>query len=486
MNWDWGLLWGVLYAAIILSTITLILLENRNPLKALSWVIVLLLIPGAGLVFYFIFGKDTRRIRLVSRQFYSRIMEEATPKAPFSQATESLRQEKTKYDRLITMIQKQTGNTVLPAQDIEIFTDGKSKLDRLIEDIKNAQHHIHVEYYIYRNDATGQRLTEALIEKAQEGVTVRLLYDFVGSALHQRRFFKHMSDSGIHVYPYLPVAFPLFTSKENYRNHRKIIIIDSNIGYVGGMNISDNYTIGTKIGLWRDTHFRMTGIAVNGLQAAFITDWYVASKVILPSSLFYGRQTLPQSTTTLITTPIIPVQTFTSGPTGRFRTLQQVLCHAIYGARQSIKMQTPYFLPTDSLNRAIIGAALSGVHVEMLVPFESDLEATKYASRSYYDELLRAGVHIYFYKKGFLHSKLITIDNELSIIGSANLDFRSMEHNFEVTTVVYDNGFTERLEKEMDNDIAQYGELLRREDWRKRPLHKKYWESLLRLFAPLL
>lgn len=483
---DWSYVWGTLYGIIILSTITLILLENRNPLKALSWVIVLILIPVFGLIFYFIFGKDTRRIRLVSRQFYKRIMEEATPKAPFSQASEALQKGEKKYDRLMTMIQKQTENTVLPAQSIEIFTDGASKFDRLIEDISQAKHHIHIEYYIFRNDSTGRRVADALIQKAKEGVTVRMLYDFVGSALHQTRFFRQLSQSGIILYPFLPVVFPLFTSKENYRNHRKIIVIDGHIGYIGGMNVSDNYTLGTRIGLWRDTHFRITGVAVNGLQAAFITDWYVASKIVLPSSLFYGKQALPDASPAAIGQHPIPVQTFTSGPTGRFRTLQQALCHVMYGAKRSIRIQTPYFLPTDSLNKAIIGAALSGIYVEMLVPFDNDSKATKYASRSYYDELLRAGVHIYFYKKGFLHSKLVTIDDELSIIGSANMDFRSMEHNFEISTIIYDKAFTQQLCQMMDNDIRFNGELLRREQWKKRSLPKKFIESLLRLFAPLL
>lgn len=486
MDVAWGEIWVLLYAGIILSTIGLILLENRNPLKALSWVIVLLLVPLAGLIFYFIFGKDTRRVRLISRQSYKRIMEEATPKVPFSQASSYLTEQETKYDRLMALIERQTDNTVLLAQEIEIFTNGKSKFERLLEDIKRAKHHIHMEYYIFRNDSTGQRVADALTLKAKEGVTVRLLYDYVGSAWGQRQFFRRMSDAGVLLYPFLPVVFPLFTSKENYRNHRKVVVIDGSIGYVGGMNISNNYTIGNALGLWRDTHFRMVGVAVNGLQAAFITDWYVASKVILPSSMYYGRQVLPEATTSSAMTPDISVQTFTSGPTGQFRTLQQALCHAIYGAKKSIKIQTPYFLPTDSLNRAIIGAALSGVQVDMLVPYESDSVWTKYASRSYYEELMKAGVNIYVYKGGFLHSKLITVDSDLAILGSANLDFRSMEHNFEISSIVYDEAFTRRLEAMMTNDLTSNGILLNRSEWKRRPLLQKFRESILRLFAPLL
>lgn len=481
----WGQIWAVLYALIVLSTIVLILLENRNPLKALSWVIVLLLLPVAGMFFYLIFGKDTRRVRLISRKSYKRIMEDSTPRVPFSQASFYLTNQEHKYDRLMALIERQTRNKVLPAQEIEIFTNGRSKVDRLIDDIDRARHHIHIEYYIFRDDDTGRAVADALIRKAQAGVTVRLLYDYLGSAWNRRRFFRRMTDGGVIVYPYLPVAFPLLTSQENYRNHRKIVVIDGCIGYVGGMNISDNYTVGNKLGTWRDTHFRITGVAVNGLQAAFITDWYVASKVMLPRSLFYGHSVIPTPSESGAASHIA-MQTFTSGPTGHFRTLQQALCHVIYGAKKSVRIQTPYFLPTDSLNRAIIGAALSGVHVEILLPRESDSVWTKYASRSYFDELLHAGVHISLYEGGFLHSKLITIDSELAILGSANLDFRSMEHNFEISTIVYDPAFTRRLEVDMERDITQSSTQLSSSDWKKRPLHLKFMESLLRLFAPLL
>lgn len=479
----WSEFWVVFYGLIILSTISMILLENRNPLKALSWVIVLLLIPIGGLIFYFIFGKDTRRVRLISRNAYARIMEEATPKTPLPQTSNKLSKDRQQYDRLIALIQHQTDNPVLPAEEIEIYTDGMTMVENLLRDIERAEHHIHLEYYRFKDDTTGHRVADTLIRKAQEGITVRLIYDYVGSAWNKKSFFRKMKKAGVAVFPYLPVAFPLFTSKENYRNHRKIVVIDGHIGYVGGMNISNNYTLGTDLGKWRDTHFRVTGLAVNGLQAAFITDWYVASKIILSPALFYGKDIISKPD---VNSDTIPVQTFTSGPTGQFRTLQQALCHVIYGARKSIKIHTPYFLPTESLNKAIIGAALSGINVEMLVPEESDSIWTKYASRSYYDELLRAGVHIYLYSGGFLHSKLITIDSEIAIIGSANLDFRSMEHNFEISTVVYDNGFTERLEAEMQNDLLQKGKKLKRREWKHRKLYQKMIESTLRLFSPLL
>lgn len=492
---DWNTIWLIFYAVIILSTVVVILLENRNPLKALSWIIILLLLPVVGLIAYFFVGRDTRQRRIISKKTYERINQPAIQPAPIERVSQlpSLGH----HELLFDLIKHQTGAGLMNASELAIFTDGISKLESLLEDIKRAKEYIHLEYFKILDDQSGVMLAEALIEKAKEGITIRLLYDHVGSFNTANRFWKELRKYGIEAEPILPVAFPELTSKVNYRNHRKVVVIDGLVAYVGGMNIADHYTYGNELGQWRDTHFRVTGKAVNGLQAAFMTDWYVATRKILPRSMFFSEKYHEHGEGGLLHNQSIAylnalkyqgvfMQTFTSGPTGRFRTLLQALCRSIYEARKVIKIQTPYFLPNESLNKAIIGAALSGVKIELLVPWVSDTFAVKYASQSYYEELMAAGVKIYRYDGGFLHSKLITIDGEISFIGSANLDFRSLEHNFEITSVVYDREFTMGLERIMDIDIKERGKLITPKRWKKRPFWNKLLESVLRLFAPLL
>ncbi|MDO5035872.1 MAG: cardiolipin synthase [Porphyromonas sp.] len=489
MNWHTILLY--IYIFIIVSTILTVLLENRNPLKALSWVTILVLLPGVGFVLYLMVGKDTRRHRIISKRSYERIMQSATPEAPIgvvSEPNDLIRE----HQRLKEMILQQTSNSVMEADNLELFTAGKEKLEALIADIKSAKHHIHIQYYIIRDDKTGTQLQEALIEKAQEGIEVRVLYDHVGSFNTSKAYFREMRAAGIEVYPILEVVFPALTSKINYRNHRKIVVIDGSIGYVGGMNIADHYTYGNKLGKWRDTHARITGRAVNALQAAFMTDWYVASRKVLPKSFFYNSIIGGGSTLSYDSSRVrscidhnVMMQTFTSGPTGSFRILQQVLCRAIYEAKRSVRIQTPYFLPPESLYKAIAGAALAGVKVELMLPRSSDILGVNAAARSYFDNMLKAGVHIYLYQEGFLHAKVVTIDEKLSIIGSANMDFRSMEHNFEITSLLYDRECTSMLNRCFEQDLNNSTELYY-EDWKQRPLIKRLWESALRLFAPLM
>ncbi|MDN4753393.1 cardiolipin synthase [Porphyromonadaceae bacterium W3.11] len=495
---SWTTIWLIFYVLIIISTVIVILLENRNPLKALSWIIIILLLPLFGLIVYFFVGKDTRQLRIISKKTYERINKPAVQKAPIVSVTEL--PFLGHHNLLFDLIHQQTGSSVMQASEIAVFTDGLSKFESFLADIKRAKKFIHLQYFKIFDDRTGVMLAESLIEKAKEGVAIRVIYDHVGSFNTANRFWKELRRHGIEAEPILTVAFPELTSKVNYRNHRKVAVIDGHVGYIGGMNVADHYTFGNYLGQWRDTHFRVTGMAVNGLQAAFMTDWYVATRKILPKTMYIGLESLDQLNR--LEDEIIPnsseayqrapkcrgafMQTFSSGPTGHFRTLLQALCRSIYEARKSIKIHTPYFLPNESLNKAIIGAALSGVKVEILIPWVSDSFTVKYAAQSYYAELIEAGVDVYRYDGGFLHSKLITIDDEISFIGSANLDFRSLEHNFEITSVVYDKAFTVMLGEIMQRDFDENGTLLNAEEWSKRPVWNRLLESTLRLFSPLL
>ena len=284
-------------------------------------------------------------------------------------------------------------------------------------------------------------------------------------------------DAGIEVNAFLKVAFPVFTSKVNYRNHRKIVVIDGKVGFMGGMNIADRYTKGTSWGIWRDTHFKIIGKGVHGLQAAFLIDWYVVSKKLLNDKIYYPQ--LPVYSDDNI------MQICTSGPVGQWRTLLQAAIFTVVNAKKYVFIQTPYFLPTEGLNQALQIAALGGVDVRLMLPKRSDTRTANMATHSFIDEMVKAGVQVYFYKPGFLHSKLMVTDDELTCIGSANMDFRSFEHNFEINAFVYQPSFAQQMKKVFLHDMHSCERLVPSR-WLKRPIKQRIAESFMRLFSPLL
>jgi cardiolipin synthase len=457
----------------VLGLVVVIITENRNPLKTIPWVIVLILLPGVGLVFYFFFGQDNRKGRIISRRTYKRIM-----KGPHEgrKSSHDLCSTPEHYAPLIALLEHGNQSSLLYGSDISIYTNGAEKFDDLIDDLESATHHIHFQYYIFLDDEIGRRVREVLMAKAREGVEVRVLYDDVGCWDVKERFFKEMKQAGVEVYAFLKVAFPIFTSKVNYRNHRKIVVVDGKVGYMGGMNVADRYIKGTSWGSWRDTHFRFTGKGVHGLQSAFLIDWYVVSKQLLKGEVYYPP------------TPAFGdnvMQILTSGPVGQWRTLLQAVIFTVVNAKRYIYIQTPYFLPTEGLNQALQTAALGGVDVRLMLPKRSDTKAANMASHSFMDDMVKAGAKVYFYEPGFLHSKLILSDDALTCIGSANMDFRSFEHNFEITAFVYQSEFALRMKKIFMHDL-QSCERLVPSRWLRRPLRQRLAESFMRLFSPLL
>lgn len=460
-----------IYSVTILGIILVIITDNRNPLKTLPWIIVLVLAPGVGLVFYFFFGQNLSKQRIISRRMRKRItmqLEEGDHKecAEIPPA----------YTPLARLLFTTTHAVPLYGSRITPYTDGAAKMEALLAEIARARHHIHIQYYILSDDATGCRLRDALIVKAREGIEVRILYDDVGSRSVKKAFFEQMRREGIAVYAFLHVKFPLFTSKVNYRNHRKIVVIDGLVGFIGGMNIADRYVQGTGWGTWRDTHFRIEGCGAAGLQASFLSDWSAKTKQHLSGTAYYP----PAKLYTDDILQIVP-----SGPLGKWRALLQADSYAISNARQRIWIQTPYYLPSDVLNTALQVAALAGIDVRLMLPARSDSRVVDLASHSYLDDMLKAGVKILFYMPGFLHSKLLIVDDALTVIGSANMDFRSFEHNFEVNAFVYDSAFSNRMAAIFDADAAHCRAVTPGE-WFNRPRRRKFEESVMRLFSPLL
>lgn len=472
IQWIVGTIFIILYSVTILGLVLVIITENRNPLKTIPWVIVLLLMPGIGLLFYFFFGQDNRKQRIISRRTYKRIMKRPQEgKLPQDRCTVP-----SAYKPLATLLSNSNQSSLLYGSDITVYTNGVDKFNDLLTEIRLARHHIHLQYYIFCDDEIGNQVKEALIAKAQSGVEVRVLYDDVGCWNVKDMFFKEMKNAGIEIYAFLKVAFPVFTSKVNYRNHRKIVVIDGKVGFMGGMNIADRYTKGTSWGNWRDSHFKIVGKGVHGLQSAFLIDWYVVSRKLLNNKRYYPPVEIHSDSI---------MQIATSGPVGQWRTLLQAAIFIIANAKRYIFIQTPYFLPTEGLNQALQTAALGGVDVRLMLPKRSDTRSANMATHSFIDEMIKAGVKVYFYKPGFLHSKLVVTDDALTCFGSANMDFRSFEHNFEINAFVYQAEFAQQMKRIFLHDMHSCERLIPSR-WLKRPRKQRIAESFMRLFSPLL
>ena len=461
----------VIYTLTILSVIVVIITDNRNPLKTVPWILVLVLAPVVGLVFYFFFGQNLSKQRIISRRTRKRITTqlEESDRCPQAELPE-------KHRPLIRMLVNTNHSVPLYGSRLTPYTNGEAKMTALLEEIAKAQHYIHLQYYIICDDETGGRLKDALIRKAREGVEVRILYDDMGSRGVKKTFFEEMREAGIEVYAFLHVKFPLLTSKFNYRNHRKIVVIDGRVGFIGGMNIADRYVKGTGWGTWRDTHFKVEGSGVAGMQVSFLSDWSATTKQNITGEKYFPKaEYFTQEF----------MQIVAGGPFGKWRVLLQADSYAISRAHHRIWIQTPYYLPSDVLNSALQEAALAGVDVRLMLPKRSDVVSVNLASHSFLDDMMKSGAKIYFYEPGFLHSKLLIIDGDLTVIGSANMDFRSFEHNFEVNAYVYDREFTKQMSLIYEADMRNC-QAVTPNEWFSRPLKQRVAESFMRLFAPLM
>ena len=472
----WGIVavlaFRLVYLAVILFTIVIVLLDNRNPVKTMAWILVLVFLPVVGLAFYFFFGRNTRKERLISKKGFSRLSKR--PMAEY-QAQEALG-DFTGRNQLIPFFHRVSNALPFEGNDVQVFTDGYSMYQELFRRIAKAKHHIHLEFYIFENDAVGRLLRDLLIDKAREGVSVRLLYDDVGCWDVNPMFYDEMLCEGIEVRSFLKVRFPQFTSKVNYRNHRKLAIIDGKVGFIGGMNIALRYLKGVPWGVWRDTHICLKGKAVYGIQTAFLTDWFAVDRTLLTSAQYFPKM---NSVGTSV------AQIVTSDPVGEWHDIMLGLVKAISCVQRYIYVETPYFLPTEQVMAAFQTAALSGVDVRLMIPKKADAFITHKGTMSYLDELMKAGVKVYFYRAGFLHSKLWVADDEWASVGSTNLDFRSFEHNFEANAFFYDEKTVCTLKEIFLEDMKKCMTLSQK-IWDKRSFKNKIVESVVRLLAPLL
>lgn len=475
VNWYWvyrGLM--IIYAITVIGIIAVVVSENRNPVKSLAWVTVLMLFPVMGIILYLFFGRSIKNTRMISRR-NRRKLKRLTPLANIDVSALPVSDESRQQ---IELARNLSDAHFYPIDNITIFTEGRSKFDSLLADIANARSFINLQYYIIEDDEIGTKVKDALIERANAGVTVRVIYDPVGSFRVKKSFFREMRDAGIQVFPFFRVSFPQFATRINWRNHRKLVVIDGKTGYIGGMNIADRYVSGCKRHLpWRDTHVRITGPAVYALHYSFAVDWNFMGQpliedVAIPS---YPRTLSPKS----------GLQVLTSGPTSQWSNISFMLFKAIANAKKRIFIQTPYFLPTESLLKALQTAALAHVDVRIMIPRKNDSRLLRNASFSYITECLRSGIKIYLYEPSMLHSKTMVVDNEFTTIGSTNFDFRSFEHNFEGNLFIYSADVNKEMTEIFFSD-QQHCTRITPSAWKKRPFTQKVAESVVRLLSPIL
>lgn len=462
-----------------LVIIIVILSENRNPVKSLAWVTVLLLVPVIGLPLYIFFGRNIKNKRMISRRNRRRLRRRE------KRVDFDLR--KTDFsDRSVQQIilaRTLSGGQFYPDNKVEVYNDGAAKFRALEDDLRRARHSIYIQYYIFEDDELGRRIADILIERVRAGVRVKLLYDHVGSFHVKTRFFKRLREEGVEAAPFLKVNVPQLASHINWRNHRKICVIDDAVGYIGGMNVADRYIDGGKnFDMWRDMHMRIVGPAVEALKYSFAVDWSFMGGGLIDDSDPESRPEIPCGDEAVAG---VGAQLVTSGPMSQWANIGLLFHKAICNAQRRVYIQTPYFLPTEALLKSLQAAALSHVDVRIMMPVRSDSVMLTHASKSYVSECLQAGIKFYLYKPGMLHSKVIIVDDELVSIGSSNFDFRSFECNFESNIFLYSREVTSRV---LDLFRADQKDCIRidLDEWRRRPLSHKTAESVFRLLSPVL
>lgn len=465
----------VIYLAITIGGIVAVLMDNKQPEKTMAWILVLCFMPIVGIIFYLFFGQNTRKEKVISERSMDLLMKRSM--------LEFAEQENLHIPRRNRPLMKlfTNQNWALPFKDneVSIFTDGYEFVSTLLYNIGQAQAHIHLDTYIIEDDPLGNLVADALIDKARQGVEVRLLYDDVGCWRVKDRFFNRMKVAGIQVYAFMPVRFPAFTGKVNYRNHRKLCVIDGKVGFIGGMNIALRYVKGTARQTWRDTHLCIRGGAVYAIQRAFLVDWYFVSRTLVTDRRYYPPvdKTIDNNCLT---------QIVTSSPVSPWPDIMQGYVRVLLQAHRYVYMESPYFLPTEPVLFAMRTAALAGVDVRLIVPRHGDAKLVEWASRSYLMEVIEAGVKVYLYEPGFNHSKILVSDDNLSSCGSTNIDFRSFENNFEANAFFFNEGMALRLKKVFLTDQAQSTLVDDVSYFIKRPFLQRLLESLVRLLSPLL
>ena len=473
----------VLYALEIMIAFAVVFLERKNPPATLAWLMVLFLFPVGGIVLYFLFSQNIARKRIYRlTQNERRHLEEPLQKqieevvhGNFGYANK----EEAKWKDLILLNQNYAMSFLTQDNRISIMTDGNHMFESLLADIAEAKFSINIEYFIVKKDVTGRKLFDALIEKAREGIEVRLLLDALGSRFNKKHYkVQEFLDAGGRFALFFPPKISFVNFRFNYRNHRKIVVIDDKTGYIGGFNIGDEY-LGKKqrFGNWRDTHIRVQGDCINDLNATFCMDWRLSSKEDILIEKIYGKPSNDAGHTS--------IQIVNSGPNSVREEVRHAYLKMITSAKKNIYIQSPYFIPDNSIFDSLVNAAHSGVDVRIMIPCMPDHIFVYWATYYYCGLLLKSGVKVYVYDNGFLHAKTIAVDGEVCSVGSANFDIRSFRLNFESNAIIFDPNETYQMESIFESDMAESHELTR-QLYSQRSLFIKFKEGIAKLLSDIL
>ena len=483
LAWDYIYFIGMAIAYVfVIILVVKTLLQNRNPITTLSWIMVLTLLPFMGLALYFLFGQRIRRRWIFKRMRHKEIKQMNTLSENQLRQLENMDwsddQYLLEYQKLVSMLLKNNSSFLSSNNHMDVYHSGAAVYNAIYEDLQSATKFIHMQYYLMEDGVVAKNISDILIERSHSGVQVSLVLDGIGSRKLSEDFIKNLQANGVEVLLFRPVRFPNLTNKINNRNHRKILVIDGRIGYTGGINIADKYLAKYgEPGFWRDTHLRIHGDSVKMLEAIFLVDRYYLTQQFFKNLKNYF--------------PVLEnkfgshIQIASSSPESGTANILHAFFTAINTAKKSIRIASPYFIPDESLLMALKTAAMGGVKVVVILPGVMGSHFVQYSARSYVQQLLSNGIHVYFYNKGFIHAKVLIIDHLLSIVGTSNFDYRSFYQNFEISAVVYDEIFARSLIAQFEKDRSD-SEKISLSKWRKRPMKNKLLESLARLYAPLI
>ncbi len=483
----WAKVWDLMMQNILflnlLFGIAIVFFERKSPKSVWAWLLLLYFIPVVGFIFYLFLGTDMKKRKMFRIKEVEDHINEAIRQQEHqlkSLKIEELDTNISNYTDLVMYNLKTSGAMVTGDNDVEILTDGNEKFDRLIEDIRNARHFIHIQYYIIKNDVLFERIRKELVKKIGEGVEVRILFDSMGCRTVPHGYWKQLNEEGIKTAEFFPAFFKRLQLRINYRNHRKIVVIDNKIGYVGGFNIGKEYIgLDDKFGYWRDTHLRIQGSGIISLHLRFLLDWNYAAKENLFGERKYFAVLSPGERDNCL------MQIISSGPDTARQQIRDNYLRLINKAKESIYIQTPYFVPDESVMDALMIAIHSGVAVNVMIPCKPDHMFVYWATYSYIGDLVMAGANCYTYDNGFLHTKCIVVDGKVFCCGTANMDIRSFALNFEVNAIIYNEAKAKQMEESFINDL-QVCTRITRNMYAGRKLIIRLKEQICRLMSPVL
>lgn len=460
-----------LYILLALFLVIGLLINGVRPARTLAWLLAIFTIPVGGILLYLMLGRNRRKKKL------ARLRKNSIQLPSYSDNIE-IETTKPKYKKMMSLIEKVTHYPPTSYNGVALLEDGANTFKRIFEALEKAEKYIYLQYYIFEEGELANKLLTLFEKKIREKVSIKMIYDGVGSYSLSASYLKKLKAMGVEVYPFLPFRFGRFLSSLNYRNHRKIIIVDGIIAFTGGINISDKYLRGdSDLGKWHDMHLAIQGPAVSFMEHVFITDWFMVAEKKVPVNIITYKKTETHLQTV--------VQVVPSGPDDAFPNIEHSYLSIINEAQKYLYITNPYIIPSNEILKALQIAALSGIDVRLLIAEKSDSKLVDWTVRSYFDAFLKSGIRIFLFPYGFLHSKILVSDDDIASVGTANIDVRSFEHNYEVNALVYDRDTAKILRKNFLRDCKKSTEL-RLESYSQRPTMDKLIEGTARVFAPVL